>query len=189
MKRRDILRYSTAATVVPAVVGAQQRRQQAAPPGTPPKPTTASPASWKSKTFTPAQNDTVIALTDLILPATDTAGAKEAKVNQYIDLFLTDGPEGERTRFLEGLAWLDEYAQKKHGRPFAKLTADQQTALLTVLDQKTEPDIERGHEFFRMAKSMTARIYYNTAAGFREMNKGGRVPRTFGCEHTEHKAG
>ena len=36
------------------------------------------------------------------------------------------------------------------------------------------------------AKSLTASIYYATKAGFKEMNKGGRVPSTFACKDADH---
>ena len=43
-----------------------------------------------------------------------------------------------------------------------------------------------GNDFFHRAKSMTAGIYYNTQIGYQELNKGGRVPATFGCDHQTH---
>jgi hypothetical protein len=176
MKRREILKIGAAMVAVPALVSAQQHDQSA--PG---KNTAAKKAEWKPSVFTAAQNTTVIALTERIIPATDTPGAKEAGVNRYIDLFLHDGPAAERTRFLNGLTWVDEYATKKYEQPFASLTTDQQVAILEQLDAGG-PDLEVGHQFFRMAKNLTSRIYYQTAIGFRELNKGG-VPKTFGCEH------
>ena len=38
----------------------------------------------------PRQNELVITLTELIIPQTDTPGAKAAKVNEYIDMVLAD---------------------------------------------------------------------------------------------------
>jgi hypothetical protein len=136
---------------------------------------------WKPAVFDAHQNETVIALTELIIPATDTPGAKAALVNRYLDLFLKDGDPAQREAFLAGLSWTDGYAIRKHNTPFVKLTPAQQTAILTAFDAYEEVGIEPGHQFFRQLKSMTARIYYNTAIGYRELNKGGRVPRTFAC--------
>ncbi|MBA2604267.1 MAG: hypothetical protein H0U94_11845, partial [Acidobacteria bacterium] len=42
-------------------------------------------ASWTPKALTPAQNETVIVLTELIIPETDTPGARGALVNRFID--------------------------------------------------------------------------------------------------------
>ena len=57
-------------------------------------------ATWKPALFTAHQNETVIALTDLIIPATDTPGAKAALVNRYMDLLLNDGPKSEADRLV-----------------------------------------------------------------------------------------
>jgi hypothetical protein len=176
MHRRTVLQIGVAATALPAILPAQER----------PHPETVSQrsdaAAWKPQIFDDHQNQTVIALTELIIPATDTPGAKAANVNRYIDLMLADGPDSERARFLEGLSWLDSVAIQQHGRPFVKCTPADQTALLTEFESGTGP----GHEFFRLAKSMTAMIYYNTQIGYRELNKDGRVPASFGCKHPEH---
>ena len=180
MDRRSVLQMSVLAATLPAAAQAQEKPH--------PEPVSQPPdkADWKPQVFDDHQNRTVIALTDLIIPATDTPGAKAANVNRYIDLYLADGPDSERTRFVEGLSWLDGYAIANHAHPFVVCTPDQQTAILTALDANTEPGMEPGHRFFRMVKSMTAQIYYNTRAGFQEMNKGGRVPASFGCNHPEH---
>lgn len=157
MDRRHVLK--TTAAALPVLIQAQTATE------------------WKPQLFDAHQNETVIALTELIIPQTDTPGAKLARVNRYIDLFLNDGPERPRVDFLEGLAWLDAHARNVHGAPFIKLTAAQQTAILTDLDAG-KPGLEAGTRFFRNAKGWTSRIYYNTEIGYAELNKGGRVPAT-----------
>jgi hypothetical protein len=137
-------------------------------------------ADWKPLTFDAHQNETVVLLSDILIPATDTPGAKEANVNRYIDLFLTDGPEEQRNQFLEGLAWLDNYSVGLHGKTFREASAAQRTAIVEKMINGGAPEPVR--DFGRMAKVMTARVYYNTAIGYRELNKGGRVPRTFACK-------
>ena len=42
------------------------------------------------RTLSPAQNEIVLAMSDAMIPATDTPGAKAAKVNEFVDLILTD---------------------------------------------------------------------------------------------------
>ena len=140
-------------------------------------------ADWKPALFNAHQNETVIALTDLIIPATDTPGAKAALVNRYIDLLLKDGPESERDRFVSGLAWLDEESNRQYKTNFVKLPVSKQTALLQSMDSGDG----EGNQLFRMAKSMTVRIYYQTEPGFKELNKYG-VPKTFGCTHADQHA-
>lgn len=178
MKRREILKLGAA---LPASAGAQQH------PHTAPVKPAAQPA-WKPRLFDEHQNDTVAVLAELIIPSTDTPGAQAAQVNRYIDLLLHDGPANQREAFLAGLAWLDGYAIRNHRRPFLRLAKERQTAILTALDSGSEPDLEPGRRFFRQMKSLAARVYYATEIGFKELNKGGRVPATFGCRDPEHGA-
>ncbi len=128
---------------------------------------------WKPELFDRHTNDTVVVLSELIIPATDTPGAKAALVNRWLDRLLAAGPVAQRDAFLEGLRWLDGYAIKQHSAPFAKLTEPQQVAILKTLDS---PGTGPGPRFFRLAKMWTSRIYYQTNIGMRELNKGGRVP-------------
>lgn len=150
-------------------------------------PALAQAPSWKPQLLDAHQNETVVVLTEAIIPATDTPGAKAAHVNRFIDLLLHDGPAAERHRFLEGLAFLDSYSIRKYNAPFVKCTAAQQIAVLTVFDENKEDGVAPGNQFFRTAKQLTSRIYYATEIGFRELNKGGRVPSRYGCAHAEHR--
>jgi hypothetical protein len=168
MQRRDFVKLGASVFAIPAAWA-----QHAARP------------DWTPQVLDAHQNETVIALTELIIPATDTPGAKAARVNRYVDLFLRDGDAADRERFLEGLSWLDGYAIREHAHPFVHCPAEQQTAMLRALDAAADSP---GHVFFREAKSLTARIYYATEIGYQELNKGGRVPAwPFDgpvCDHT-----
>jgi gluconate 2-dehydrogenase gamma chain len=164
MQRRDFFKIG-ATFVIPAAWA-----QQAAKP------------DWRPSVLDDHQNETVIVLTDLIIPTTDTPGAKAVRVNRYVDLFLRDGTTLQRESFLSGLSWLDGYSIREHGHPFVHCPAADQTAMLRVLDRGEGP----GHKFFAQVKALTTLIYYNTEIGYRELNKGGRVPATFGCEHPSH---
>jgi len=180
MNRRDLLKLGASVAAVPAAGGAQQGDYAAA--GDAAKP----PAEWKPELFDDHANETVVALIDLIIPATDTPGAKAALVNRHMDHILAASSEEVKTEFREGLWWVDGYALRKHGTPFAGCTEARQTAILEALDAGADPDVAPGYRFFGMLKSMTGQIYYATEAGFRELNKGGRVPATFACHHAEH---
>lgn len=130
---------------------------------------------WKPELFDAHQNETVIALSELIIPATDTPGAKAAFVNRWLDRLLSSGSQEQRDAFFSGLAWLDGHAISLHQKPFVRLTEPQQVAILKGLDSGQGP----GAQFFRMAKGYTSRLYYATEIGMRELNKGGRVPSTY----------
>src|ERR1700740_1144902 len=70
------------------------------------------PETAALKTLDPHQNATVIAVSELIIPQTETPGAKAARVNEFIDVILTDWyDDQERSIFLNGLA--DVYAPSR----------------------------------------------------------------------------
>lgn len=144
----------------------------------------ASAASWTPSVFDAHQNGTVVALTECIIPETDTPGAKAANVNRYMDLFLRDGDAAQRVQFLEGLAWLDGFCIRRANAPFVQLPEPEQIAVLELIDGGGNTDGQAGNAFFRMVKAMTASIYYATEIGHNELNKGGRVPTGFGCDGT-----
>lgn len=179
MNRRDLFRIGASGIALASaeaqqhqhIVNAESAKEAAAD-------------DWQPVVFDAHQNETVIQLTECIIPETDTPGAKAARVNRYLDLFLRDGDPLRRVQFLEGLSWLDGYAIRSHGAPFVQLDGAMQVGLLERLDRGEAADVKTGHAFFRMVKAMTASVYYATEIGFKELNKGGRVPAGFGCDGT-----
>ncbi len=143
---------------------------------------------WQPRVFDAHQNDTVVALTELIIPATDTPGAKQAQVNRFIDLMLSESSPDVRRTFLQGLAWLDGYALRQRGEPFVRCSAAQQAELLRSLDPAANPpaELHTGVAFFQDIKRRTAAGYYTSKIGYDELNKGGRVPASFACSHGNH---
>ena len=154
---------------------------------------TSAAAAWAPKVLTPAQNDTVIALAELIIPQTDTAGATKANVNRFIDEVIADASPDDRKKFVDGLAWLDAQSQRDAGAPFVRASVAHQTALLTAMSTNKAPSsAERvGVDFFKAVKSLTITGYYTSEVGMREeMNDDGNMffLEFKGCTHPEHKA-
>jgi hypothetical protein len=148
--------------------------------------------SWTPAVLTARQNDALIALTDVIIPETDTPGAKAALVNRFIDRVLSDGSPAERDRFLQGLTWLDDRCRARAGKEIAAATPADLTALLTPLaEEGTHPAADAtGVAFFHALKSMTISGYYTTEIGLRqELGEDGRMvlPSFEGCTHPEHQ--
>jgi hypothetical protein len=150
-------------------------------------------APWSPKFFDAHQNETVTVLSELIIPQTDTPGAKAAKVNEFIDLVLADAEERERREFARGLTWMDARSQELFGADFAAAAPDQQTALLTLLASPKNKALEDqlGIDFFKAVKSLTITGYYTSEIGMRqELGDDGQLffldyP---GCKHPEHQA-
>ena len=60
------------------------------------------------ETLTGGQNDLVTSITELIIPETDTPGARAARVHEFIDRMLSDWYEDdERDHFQAELATVD----------------------------------------------------------------------------------
>ena len=95
------------------------------------------PAAPSLKTLTPHQDATVTALAEAIIPQTDTPGAKAARVNEFIDVILTEWyDDPERKSFLTGLAGVDTQCHDLFGKDFVDCSAPQQKQILTVLDEE-----------------------------------------------------
>jgi hypothetical protein len=135
---------------------------------------TGGEAAFVPRTLTPEQNDLVVHLTEMILPATDTPGAKAARVNAFIDLILTDwAPDEDREHFLAGLADVDARSREAHGVAFLEATPDQQLALMTAMEEDAltaaaEEAPGAPPPFFSMLKQLTLLGYYTSEIGATE---------------------
>lgn len=155
-------------------------KAQMAMPGAPAQPLPKPSSDWRAKVFDPHELETVAVVADLIIPATDTPGARAAAVHQHLDDILAAAPETVRSPFLEGLWWLDGYCMRTRQKPFVEIgSADEQRQILVHLYESQDPELKTGAAFVQLAKSWTAKIYYSTEIGNQELNKGGRVPRNY----------
>ncbi len=134
------------------------------------------------QSLTTGQDELLAVLTEHIIPETDTPGARAARVSEYIDAMLTDFySDEERARFLAGLAKVEERTRNVYGNSFMEASADQQIALLTMLDEEAFPDLaamsdqeraahrqrraEEGNAFFATVKELTVSGYYTSEVG------------------------
>jgi gluconate 2-dehydrogenase gamma chain len=149
----------------------------------------AKAANWKSVFFNAHQHKTLMVLTELIIPRTDTPGANDAKVHRYLDLFMSVGNFADRKQFLDGLTWLDNRSKQLYKRTFVQCSEEQQISLLRrMADVEKKENADIGHSFFNQAKNMTSLIYFSTPEGYKELNMFGPPPSTVGCEHPEGHA-
>ena len=128
---------------------------------------------WKPAFFNPGQTKDVMAITECIIPRTDTPGANDAKVYRYIDLLLEGGTDENRDEFTKGLAAVDKKAKAKYEVVFAQCSPEQQAMVLADLEGSSD-------KFFAQAKLFTVQIYSNTPQGYKELNRFG-VPASYGC--------
>src|SRR6266478_6938785 len=71
------------------------------------------------RALTPQQNETVAIIAELIIPKTDTPGAREAGVPAFIDVMVADwADDDQRQMFMAGLANVDERSRAAFGKDF-----------------------------------------------------------------------
>jgi glucoside 3-dehydrogenase (cytochrome c) hitch-hiker subunit len=146
------------------------------------------------RTLDAHQNATVTRIAELILPETDTPGATTVKVNEFIDLLLTEWYSAEdRDRLLAGLADIDVRSRQAYGAPFVEVSADQQTALLTSLDgergdggrrrrEAGEPSEATAERAFARLKALTIYGYFTSEIVVRDVLHHKVIPgRDDGC--------
>jgi hypothetical protein len=186
MHRRDALRIFAAGAVLPAFSPEMFAlfRQAQPPPG------------YSLRTLNARANDTVVAMIDQIIPATDTPGAKGARVNEFIDVILTEWatPE-ERKNFLDGLAGIDKQSQSLYGKNFFDASTEQQQAQLRAIDDAVmsnrvvrprhgntvpKPDSQLEGNFWEVFKRITIHGYYTSEIGFTQELKLEIIP---GAQH------
>ena len=70
------------------------------------------------------------ALCDVIIPAAENQGAKQAMVNRYADLVLSaESPEAQSS-FVAALQHIDAESVRVYAKPFRALSANQQVEVL-----------------------------------------------------------
>ncbi|HSB75160.1 MAG TPA: gluconate 2-dehydrogenase subunit 3 family protein [Terriglobales bacterium] len=177
MKRRDALKLIAGAATLPALyssdvlaLGREIHRQMN--------------STAALKTLNSHQNATVTAIAEMIIPATETPGATAARVNEFIDLMLSDWcTPADCRHFLQGVAETDARSRRMFAKNFVDCTPQQQTALLTALDEeltelregngrarRDESSTQTGNpmeqNFFYMMKRLTLFGYYTSEVGW-----------------------
>ena len=150
-----------------------------------------SATPWAPKVLNRQQLETVATLSELIIPQTDTPGARAALVDRFVDSILLEAGPAERQRFVRGLAWLDTRSRALFRKDFIAAAPAQQTDLLTRLAAEKSSEARTGVDFFAAIKVMTITGYYSSEIGLRQElgDDGVLAQATFvGCTHPEHGA-
>jgi len=172
MQRRDALKFLATGAVATAAAPELFAFFQEAHPA----------PGYALRTLKPHQNATVVLMSEMIIPETDTPGAKGARVNEFIDVILTEwATDEDRNHFLEGLAGVDKQSNELFSKDLVDASPAQQLTLLRALDEavgmgagrparhgNTVPEMDtqlRGN-FFTVFKGITLHGYYTSEVGF-----------------------
>ena len=188
MHRREMLRMLAAGAALPALSTDMFAFLRGAHPAD----------GYALRTLNPHQNATVVAMIDQIIPATDTPGAKGARVNEFIDVILTEwAKDAERKDFLDGLAGVDQKSNELFGKDFTDSSPAQQIVLLRAMDEAAafesinrprrpadyeydDRDRQLEGNFFTVLKNITLHGYYTSEIGFTQELKLQIIP---GAQH------
>ena len=188
IRRRDALK-----TMAVGSSGLVQLAASAPVAGSVPGPAAAAAQgageAWKPGFLTPDQAELVATLAEIIIPETDTPGARAARVHEHIDLVLSHETEQVRKTFLEGLAEVGRLSLVRYGKAFVRLSPEDQEALLSRLAEPDQPEEGAGHRFFRDLRRRTVFAYYTSREGIhQELGYQGKqvLAEWEGCPHPGH---
>jgi hypothetical protein len=129
------------------------------------------------------------AICEAIIPRTDTPGALDARVHEYIDLSLSIESDEIRKNFLDSLAWFNGYSVRICGEGLATASPEQLTEVLATVSDAADshPDnVDKGVAFFKDVKRRTIFAYYTSEQGRVDLGLPARVSmseRFRGCTH------
>jgi hypothetical protein len=117
--------------------------------------------------FTPDQRALISAISERIIPTTDTPGAIAAGVPAFMEMMLADWyAPGDRDDFMSGLGVFEGYARVQYEKAFATLTAELQDQMLTLAMQGRIQTL--GGDFFQHCRQLVVLGYYTSEIGCKQ---------------------
>ncbi|MCD9018108.1 gluconate 2-dehydrogenase subunit 3 family protein [Parachryseolinea silvisoli] len=142
---------------------------------------------WKPSFFNDQQGILVTQVAEIIIPKTDTPGAKEIGVPGFIDQMLKEVyTKEDQDKYLASLKAFDEEAKKEHGDAFIDLDPEKQTAFVNkihsaVLNDTTEK-APAYRDFLMKTKELTLLGFFTSKVGASEVLQYVAVPGSYkGC--------
>ena len=128
-------------------------------------------AAVGGKEFTDADIAFLDEVAETIFPKTNTPGAKEAKVGEFMKVYVNDCYEAkDQEAFHAGINTLNEACKKMHGHGFMKASPEHRKELLVSIDkergeyQKSKKREDAPH-YFQYFKQLTIMGYFTSKEG------------------------
>jgi gluconate 2-dehydrogenase gamma chain len=179
MDRREALKRTAwimgGAVSAPAIMGILK--------GCAAKPT----IDWTPVFLSSDQGVLVSQVAEIIIPKTDTPGAKDVGVPGFIDQILKECYSKEdQDKFLAELKAFDEDAKKEYGDPFIELDAEQQAAFVKKVHDAAVNTEDVGtppqRPFILTLKELTMLGYFTSEPGATQVLQYSPVPGAYkGC--------
>jgi Gluconate 2-dehydrogenase subunit 3 len=114
---------------------------------------------WKPEVLSVAQGELLAELVETIIPATETPGAKAARVHVFVDLVLKHcRTTSEQAAFVKGLGAVASECRARHGAEFVAAPRASREELLQRLEAGEDP-------FVRTLKELTVLGYCTSEKG------------------------
>jgi hypothetical protein len=125
---------------------------------------------------------------DTIIPATDTPGAKDAKIGEFMHTIVRDCyNKADQDIFTAGMGKLNEASKSMHGKYFLESSPEERKNLLIALDKEQKDYTSKKKpadpaHYFRMMKELTIWGYFTSEPGATKALRYVAVPGRYeGC--------
>lgn len=145
-------------------------------------------ASWQPVFLSKEQGALVAEVAEIIIPRTDTPGAKDAGVPAFIDIMLKDVyTDEDRERYVTGLKAFDDAARTAHGKSFVELDKAKQTELVKKFNDEAVA-VELAYDprpktlrrpFILMTKELTLLGFFTSEPGATKVLQYAAVPGSY----------
>jgi hypothetical protein len=142
------------------------------------------------RTLNAHQFATVRTMAELIIPRTDTPGATDVGVAEFIDLLLTEWyDEKDRKSFVDGLGDVDARANRLFEKSFVDCSPVEQSKILNILGEEMLKEGESDSlRFYPTLRNLTMTAYYTSEDGATDELHFEIVPGRFdGCAPMGHE--
>jgi hypothetical protein len=132
-------------------------------------------------------------LGEVIIPKTDTPGAKQADVGSTIPIIVADcfAPD-EQVTFRQGLVQVEALAKTDYAKSFMQLTDDQKLQMLNTLDEQAKLFNQKRTEgsvphFFTLIKQQVLFCFFTSKVGATEALRFIAIPGRYDGEYPYKK--
>ena len=135
-----------------------------------------------SSLFNEEQMKTIAEIAERMLPKTDTPGAKEAGVDQYISMALTNYYKAEDQKiFLDKFQTFDKIAIDKYKKKFVELNDQNKDDVLKIMAEEWKKN-EKNDHIFKEFRDLVVTGYCTSEVGAKQLLKYDPIPGPYkGC--------
>jgi glucoside 3-dehydrogenase (cytochrome c) hitch-hiker subunit len=128
--------------------------------------------------LTDAQLALIAAVSDTIIPRTDTPSATDVRVPAFVDIIVSENySDAQRSAFLAGLDAIDS-AARANGGIFADLGSEARGAVITSIESATDRTAEPSRTYWRL-KGLVVHGYFTSERVMKDVLKAVVMPGKF----------